>query len=277
MGIYKMRWAIGILSATLLLAGCGPTAAPSRNVKHAGKTAVKTVKRGAKTVKHGTAAVTRHNGAWIGATSKVKPISLSSLPPMTYIKKLDPWTKGAHQVSRFIVGMGYHWATTYPGLVLMTNKAGLVTGVETTFPQKLGSFPWYDPPTTVPNAGVAYYSEHLYFINPASITPTMTTSVSDLTSWTLFKSVNTRLSSYVADGHFHGFTMYGPPHGPGIKVLTNSREAIAGFVVSEPASWGHQPHYYPGKGHPITSKVYGKAYFSVLLLQPLSGKAGKAP
>jgi hypothetical protein len=218
-------------------------------------------------------AARRRRGSWIFSSSSITPMSLTTLPPLTYVQKLNPWLKHAHQISSFIPNMGYHWATPYPGIVLMTNQAGAVTAVEAAFPQKLGQYSWWDPVTTEPNGGVAFNSEHLYFVAPSSITPTMTTTSSDLTSWSTFESINTRLAAYVKEpSPFLGLTVYGPPTGPGIKVLVNAAGTVSGFVVEEPATNGHFPGYYPMRRHPLASKEYGKAYDSVLLLTPLSKK-----
>jgi hypothetical protein len=290
-----LRTAVVALAAGGILAGCGPVAAPKphtptpTHVSKAGtphksglyhtgkKTAKKAAKGTAGAARQGAArmgAMMRHKhwrGSWLAHTSRVKPISLATLPPLTYLKKLDPWLNRAHQISNFVTGMGYHWATPWPGIVVMTNQAGLVTGVEATFPQILGSYPWFDPPTTEPNAGVADNSEHLYFVAPSSITPSMTTTTSDLTSWSTFQSVNTRLSSYVKEPTpFFGLTVYGPPRGPGVKVLVNSSGTVTGFLVEEPAKWGYFPGYYPPRPQgPLPSREFGKAWDSVLLLNPL--------
>ncbi len=215
-------------------------------------------------------AATHRHGSWIFSSSSVAPMSLTTLPPLPYVQKLNPWLKHAHQISSFIPGMGYHWATPYPGLVLMTNQAGAVTAVEASFPQKLGQFSWWDPPTTQPNGGIAFNSEHLYFVTPSSITPTMTSKTSDLGSWSAFRAVNTRLASYVREpSPLFGFTVYGPPVGPGIKVLVNKTGIVSGFVVEEPAVDGHYPGYYPARRRALFSREFGHAYDSVLLLTPV--------
>jgi hypothetical protein len=148
---------------------------------------------------------------------------------------------------------------------------------------------------------VAFNSEHLYFVPPAEITPGMSPNLpTDLTSWTRFVSVNSRLSAYVQlPMRYKGLTVYGPPSGPGILVLvsptptsgaagtttgtgtatgtTTSKGAavpsggqVTGFAVEEPASWGWFPWYAQPKGKPTPSKLYGRAYWSVLFLTPPS-------
>lgn len=310
MGRRALKSVLAALLAGGILAGCGPIAAPKPNANapshmsktnagtprksglyHAGKrtaqktgqtanNAVGSARHGAKTAgksvtqvgrRAGVVGSPRRRGSWLTRTSRVKAESLATLPSLTYLKQLNPWLKRAHQISTFIPGMGYHWATPYPSIVLMTNQSGLVTGVETTFPQKLGTYPWFDPPTTVPNAGVADNSEHLYFVAPGAIAPTMTTTASDLMSWSAFAAVNPRVAAYVKEpATFFGLTVYGPPRGPGLKVLTSSSGAVEGFLVEEPALWGRFPGYYPPRHHkPMLSREFGKAYVSVLLLAPL--------
>jgi hypothetical protein len=262
-----------VVGAAVLLAGCGPAAAPKPGPSSTPKTASPgTASKNGPATKGASKNMAGPRG-WLSRTSVVKPISLATLPPIAYLKRLNPWLRRAHQVSGFITGMGYHWATPYPGLVLMTNSTGLVTAVEAEFPQRLGTFPWFDPVTTVPNGSVAFNSEHLYFINPASIVPNMTATASDLTSWTTFSAVNPRLDHYVQKGTFHGLTVYGPPNGPGIDVLTKAG-GVAGFMVAEPASWGHFPGYYPARRRPMASALYGKAYQSIVLLTPIASTNG---
>jgi hypothetical protein len=269
----RLRWVSTLVVGTTVLAGCGMPAAPQPNPHPPATRKAHSATPHSGYMHHRRMhwrgrGLGAWDGSWLTKTSAVKPVNLSTLPPLSYVQALNPWTRRALQVSGFINGMGYHWATSYPSLVLMTNQAGLVTGVEATFPQKLGSFSWYDPPTTVPNAGVAFNSEHLYFVAPSAIMPGMTSKTSDLTSWSSFQGVNTRLSAYSKDGTFLGFTVYAPP-GPGIQVLVSPSGSIAGFVTAEPAAWGFHPFYFPGRGRPTPSKVFGRAYWSVLLLQPV--------
>jgi hypothetical protein len=261
----RMAGLAGVMGLGLVLTACGPVAAPKPGPKVSSSPQAKSA--GPKVMRRMGPRLVM-NGGWIRASSRIAARNLSTLPPYTYVKQLNPWLRRALQVSTFINGMGYHWVTATPGLVPMTNQAGLVTGVEATFPQKLGSFSWYDPPTTVANAGVAFNSEHLYFVTPSAIVPGMTTTTSDLTSWSAFSAVNTRLTSYTQTGTFMGLTVYAPP-GPGIHVLVSPQGSIAGFAVAEPAAWGFHPFYYPGRARPTASPVFGKAYWSILLLQPV--------
>jgi hypothetical protein len=299
--VARAKPAVFMLMGGLLLAGCGfnnsaagphpaPTTKSGARMKSGMKRGARKVKRGMKqgahTVKSGARHLVNRRGmgrraamggvGWILASRHVRPMSLTTLPPLSYLKKLNPWLARSMEVSTFITGMGYHWATAYAGLVLMTNQANQVTAVEAAFPQKLGTFPWWDPPTTQPNSGVAWNSEHLYFVSSSSITPTMsTTATADLTSWSAFEGVNTRLSSYVKTGTLHGLTIYAPPNGePGIQVLVAPSGTIAGFAAQEPAAWGHFPGYYPRWRRPLSSAFFGKAYESVLLLQPIPASGG---
>ncbi len=204
-----------------------------------------------------------------GAT--VKALPLTTLPPLSYEKKLNPWLNHTHEISSFIPGMGYHWAAPFPSLVLMANNAGQVTAVEAEFPEKLGTYPWYDPPDSAPNGGVAFNSEHLYFVPAASITPAMSATLpTNLGSWASFETANPRLASTYGKSSrtFMGDAVYAPKSGPAINVLVSASGKIAGFMVSEPAAWGWHRGYAETKGKPVASAQYGKAYHSVLWLLP---------
>ncbi len=282
---------LGLAALTMgsVLAGCGLGASPAPS--HGGGKPRSSAKKGPTVLdtKHpGKTSLTKkakslkpfHTMGGKSHAHKPKPIpvNLAYLPPLKALKSFNPALTHYHQISTFIPGMGFHWASMVPGVVLMTNTHKDVTAVEAAFPQKLGMFSWFDPPTTVPNAGVAMTSEHLYFTAPTSITPTMAAMVpSDLTSWAKFLAVNPRLSVYVKQPKmFHGFSVYAPPMGPSLKVLVSSKGTISGFMVSEPAKWGWSKEYWESKGKPSKSKLFGKAYHSVLWLTPIKG-LGKKP
>ncbi len=229
---------------------------------------------------NGTMPMMRRNRRRMRRTMmNARPISLTTLPTMTALGPFNGGLHAYHEVSTFIPNMGYHWVTAVPGIAFMTNQHNQVTGVEATFPQNLGSFSWYDPPTppTIPNAGVAFYSEHLYFVPPSSITPSMSpTMPTSLTSWASFVSTNPRLKVYTkAKRTIRGSTVYTPPNGPGIDVLVNASGLVSGFATAEPASWGYRPLYMANNGRPFNSTVLGKAYYSVFLLEPPTGGRGK--
>ncbi len=215
-----------------------------------------------------------------GAPSKASgtPIMLTNPPALTAVEPFNPAYKSYHAVSSFINEMGFHWMTQVPGIVYMTNNHNQITGVEATFPQNHGNYAWYDPatPPTILNASLAFYSEHLYFVPPSSITPSMSAAMtSDLTSWTSFLAVNTRLQAYVKEpATYKGYTVYGPPQGLGLKVLVSPAGMVSGFMVDEPASWGWSPAYAEPQGQPVMSRNFGKAYLSVFMLEPASAAAG---
>ncbi|MDA8199472.1 MAG: hypothetical protein M0Z54_08580 [Thermaerobacter sp.] len=251
------------LTVPLAATACGATnPAPQKNptsrppAHHSSGSQTGTAKAGSK-------------GKRSGAT--VKALPLTTLPPLTYEKNLNRWLKHTHEISSFIPGMGYHWAAPFPSLVLMANNVDQVTAVEADFPQKLGTYPWYDPPDTAPNGGVAFNSEHLYFVSPTAITPTMSATLpTNLGSWASFEMANPRLTSTYAKSPttYRGDAVYAPKSGPAIKVLVASSGKIAGFMVSEPASWGWRPGYAEAQGKPVKSPQYGTAYHSVLWLLP---------
>lgn len=209
----------------------------------------------------------RHKKSRVAAPKRV---SLATLPKVMSLAPFNRHLKAYHAISAFIPEMGYHWATIVPGIVYMTNQHTQITGVEATFPQNLGSFSWYDPPTppTILNASLAMRSEHLYFVPPSSITPVMSpTMPTALGSWSAFVANNPRLSAYVKEpARYHKDSVYGPPGGPGIDVLVATNGSISGFLVAEPAMWGYSPLYL--KTTPLPPKVYSKAYYSLFLLQP---------
>lgn len=287
---------MGLVALTMgsVLAGCGLGASPAPS--HGGGTPRSASKKGSAVLdtKHTgkSSSMTKNAGGLKplktmgikghGHKTKPIPVDLAFLPPLKALKSFNPALKHYHMISTFIPGMGYHWAPMVPGVVLMTNSHADVTAVETSFPQKLGTtYSWLDPLTTVPNAGVAMTSEHLYFVTPASITPTMAAMVpSDLTSWAKFLAVNPRLSVYVKQPKmFHGYTVFAAPTGPSLKVLVSSKGMVSGFMVSEPAKWGWAKEYWGRKGKPTKSKLFGKAYHSVLWLAPMmpSKGSGKKP
>lgn len=261
-----------MLAVPLTAAACGATnPAPQKNPMSHTRTHKSGGGTGGSSAKAGSSKGKKGSRGMKASPSAVKALPLTTLPPMSYETKLNPWLKHTHEVSSFIPGMGYHWAAPVPGLVLMANNLDQVTAVEAEFPQKLGTYPWYDPPDTAPNGGVAFNSEHLYFVPPASITATMSATLpTNLTSWASFEAANPRLASTYAKTStpYMGDAVYAPKSGPAIKILVASSGKIAGFMVSEPAKWGWRPVYAEAKGKPVASKQYGKAYHSVLWLLP---------
>lgn len=214
-----------------------------------------------------------------GTAAAPAPISLTSLPTMGALDKFNPHMGAYHEVSTFINNMGYHWATAVPGMVFMTNQHNQITAVEAQFPQNHGDYSWYDPatPPSILNASLAFYSEHLYFVPDTSITPSMSAiEPTSLTSWSAFVSNNPRLKAYTKDGSYRGYTVYGPPTGPGIEVLVSPHGLVSGFRVAEPYWWGQRPVYVSNGGAPFANKTWGKAYYSVLMLEPPNATARKA-
>jgi hypothetical protein len=149
------------------------------------------------------------------------PAPAIPLPALASLRGANPSLRYDHRLSTFIPGMGYHLGPPGPGLVIMVNRQRQLTAVEASFPQRLGYRPWFDPPTRVPNAGVAFYSQHIYLVPPRSITRAMSPNVaSALGSWSQLVSVNPRLTGYTRlPVTYQGMAVYGPPRGPGIWVL----------------------------------------------------------
>ncbi|MDA8205671.1 MAG: hypothetical protein M0Z36_06355 [Thermaerobacter sp.] len=215
-----------------------------------------------------------------GSVAKLSPISLTTLPKTSAVAKFNPHMNAYHETSTFINQMGYHWATAVPGIGFMTNQHNQITAVEATFPQNHGDFSWYDPatPPNILNASLAYYSEHLDFVPSTSITTSMpATMTTSLSSWSQFVANNPRLKVYTKEAAtFRGYAVYAPPSGPGIKVLVSPTGVVSGFMVAEPAYWGHHPLYIgPGK-RPFMDHTYGKAYYSVFMLEPPTASTNAA-
>ncbi|MCY0897743.1 MAG: hypothetical protein OWU33_02200 [Firmicutes bacterium] len=274
---------LAILSLATLLAACGvPAPAPKGNAgtKHGAKTHTSPSKK--TKGKHGGSSRVSSSRTRGHIAAAMRTISLTTLPKVSAVTPFNPHMMAYHEISTFINEMGYHWVTPVPGVAYMTNQENQITGVEAIFPQNLGDFSWYDPPTppTILNASLATYSEHLYFVPPTSITTSMSSALpTDLQSWSAFVQGNPRLRAYIRDPHpFRGYTVYAPPNGPGIKVLVNPTSGIvSGFMVSEPASWGWHRVYVGRPGHPFPSKIWGHAYYSVFMLEPpVASSATKA-
>ena len=295
----KVTAGMALLSTAVILAACGTNPAPSHGgntttgasgTKHttggnANKAALGGgIKKTAGSNNPGGTTATAKNGSNTSNASTTKaagtPIALTTLPAITAVEPFNPAYKSYHAVSSFVNEMGFHWMTQAPGIVYMTNNHNQITGVEATFPQNHGNYPWYDPatPPSILNASLAFYSEHLYFVPPTSITPGMSAATtSDLTSWTSFVTVNTRLQAYVKEpSTYKGYTIYGPPHGLGIKVLVSPAGLVSGFMVGEPAAWGWSPVYAEPQGQPVVSRNFGKAYLSVFMVEPATASSASA-
>jgi hypothetical protein len=192
------------------------------------------------------------------------------------------WQRNDHLVlyaqrTPWVAGMGVHWGPGGPGLVLMQNGNRAVTAVETTFPAKEGWQPWYDQPDGRPAGSV--YTEHLYFIAPASITTTMApTKASDLSTWAAFGAVNTAKTAHdraLGPDPSGRATQYGPPSF-GIRVLVDRADRVVGLVglwtAHDRQAW--HPWFDQARDRPIEDPLLGSVYSQHLwLVDPRSLRA----
>lgn len=197
------------------------------------------------------------------------PTDLAALPAWSTLKHLNGYLVSYTHLTPWVANMGVHWGHRGPGLVLLQNENHQVTALETGFPAHAGWHPWYDQPQGKP-AG-AIYSEHLYFLNPSAITPTMTVHLpADLTSWQAFSAVNAAKSThYKAIGRDPSgrATQYGPA-GAGIRVLVDASSHVVGFVGAWPSSspQGWRPWFDQKQGAPVQDPVLGSVYTQHLWL-----------
>lgn len=193
--------------------------------------------------------------------------------PYATLKALNPAIAGYHKLSHFITGMGDHMGELQPSLVVMVNHHGQVTGVETAFPQVAGYEKWFDPPTREPNAGVAMFSQHVYFLHCNRITPNMPANLrSALGSWHRLLGVDPDLASYRQLMPFKAGvgSVWGPP-GPGIRLMRErSGKAVVGAMAGFPAKYGWQRWFDQARGQPIHDSVLGTIYTQTLHFVPPS-------
>lgn len=206
-----------------------------------------------------------HAGASRLAKTLRTPVSWLTL------KDLNPAITGYHKLSHFITGMGDHMGQLAPSLVVMINHHDQVTGVETAFPQVMGYQQWFDPPTREPNAGVAMFSQHIYFLHCKSITPAMPATLkSGLGSWRHLQGMDPDLASYRELKPFKPGvgSVWGPP-GPGIRLLRDrSGHAVVGAMAGFPAKYGWQRWFDQPQGQPVRDPMLGNVYTQTLHFVP---------
>ena len=198
-----------------------------------------------------------------------RPVSLAHLPLWSRLVPLNGYLVSYVRLTPWVANMGYHYGHKGPGLILMRSRTQEVVGVETGFPASKGWEPWYDQSRGRP-AGVIY-SEHLYFVPPLEITPTMPANLTaDLTRWSNFQAVNrTRTETYTAIGPDPSgrATMEGPK-GFGIRVLVAKTGQVVGLLAAWPSSdpQGWRPWFDQPNGKPITDPLLGSVYTQHLWL-----------
>lgn len=199
--------------------------------------------------------------------------SAMKLPSYSAVQKLNPDLKDYKKISGWVAGMGIHRGRLAPSLVLMTNNHHQVVGMEQTFPSTLPYQSWMDPKTTAYNAGRALYSQHLMFVPPAQITPTMPgTLASALKSFDAFKTVNgPHVMPYFQIKKFKpGVGALWGPDGPALRILLSRHERVVGGVMAVPAKYGWNPWYDQKAGHPVHDPILGTVYTQTVYFVPRS-------
>ena len=194
---------------------------------------------------------------------------LAGLPSWASLVHLNGYLVSYSRLTPWVANMGVHWGHRGPGLVLMQNRDHQVTATETAFPAGAGWHPWYDQPQGRPAGPI--YSEHLYFVAPTAITPTMSpTLTSDVASWQAFGRVNgAKMAQYrvVGPDPTGRATQYGPSSS-GIRVLVDGQGHVVGLVGAWPSSspQGWRPWFDQPQGRPIQDPVLGSVYTQHLWL-----------
>lgn len=195
------------------------------------------------------------------------------LPSYRRVVALNPKLVGYKRISIWNKGMGYHLGHLAPSLVLMVNNQDQVTGMEQSFPSTLPYQSWMDPKTQVYNAGVATYSQHLMFVPPSQITPTMPANLpSALRSFDAFKAVNGhKVVPYMRLKPFKpGVGSLWGPDGPALRILLSRKERVVGGVMGVPAKYGWHPWYDQPAGRPIHDPILGTIYTQTIYFVPRS-------
>lgn len=197
------------------------------------------------------------------------PGALSALPAWSTLVHYNGYLVSYVRLTPWVANMGMHYGHKGPSLILMQNRSHEVVAAETGFPASKGWEPWYDQPRGRPAHTI--YSEHLYFVAPAEITPTMSaTLASDLTSYAGFGAVNqakTRSYADLGPDPSGRATMEGPP-GFGIRVLVSKSGPVVGLVAAWPSDdpQGWRPWFDQPQGKPITDPKLGSIYTQHLWL-----------
>lgn len=195
------------------------------------------------------------------------------LPTFSRLKAINPDLRSYRKISKWVTHMGIHVGRLAPSLVFMINNRGQVVGMEQPFPSTLPYHAWMDPKTQVYNAGRAIYSQHLMFVPPSSITPTMKANLpSDLASFDQFKSVNgSKVIPYFQIKPFKpGVGSVWGPDGPALRILLNRQEQVVGGMMAVPAKYGWNPWYDQPAGHPKQDSILGSVYTETVYFVPRS-------
>jgi|GEM_PF-3679943 len=205
--------------------------------------------------------------------SRRRPVMTAGtrLPRLAQLRSINGKLWGYRRISNWVPGMGYHWGHLGPSLVLMTNNNGQVVGMEQAFPNVLPYHTWMDPQTSEFNAGRAQWSQHLMFVAPSSITPSMPMNVASATaSWDQFKALNGgHVVPYMQLKPFKpGYGSLWGPDGPALRILLDSKERVVGGVMGVPARYGWNSWYDQPQGQPLHDAILGNVYTQTVFLVP---------
>jgi hypothetical protein len=195
------------------------------------------------------------------------PSQLGTLPTWSRLVSFNGYLVTYRPLTPFVPHMGSHWGHLGPSLVVLRTKSGPVVGAEVRLTGTRR--PWYDPapghfPATV-------YTQHLYFVPPASIRPLMPQGTpSNLASWPAFARTNPTWNHYAVSlgPDPSGRAQEEGPRGPGLRALLDRKGHVVGLLAawsaSDPQGW--RPWFDQPKGHPVEDPVWGKAYTQHLWL-----------
>lgn len=106
-----------------------------------------------------------------GTTGATLPAS--ALADFDQLKRVNPKLRDARRLTDFVPGMGFHWGFPGPGLAVLVDRDGRITGVEAVFPAAVGFKPYFDQmPGEVAldrGTGQRRYTQHVWFVDPSRI------------------------------------------------------------------------------------------------------------
>jgi hypothetical protein len=193
------------------------------------------------------------------------------LPAYSTVQHLNPDVGDYKKLSNWTGKMGIHEGRLAPSLVLMINNHEQVVGMEQTFPTTLPYQSWMDPKTAEYNSGRATYSQHLMFVPPAEITPTMSASLpSDLSSFDNFKKVNgAKVIPYFQIKKFIlGVGAIWGPDGPALRIILSKHEQVVGGIMAVPSKYGWNPWHDQKAGEPVDDSILGHVYTQTIYFVP---------
>lgn len=115
---------------------------------------------------------------WLVDPDRLRDTAGASLPgpaldSLDRLRQINPKLKDIRRMTDFVPGMGFHWGFDGPGLAVMVDRNGRITGVEAVFPEAAGPRPHFDQMpgevSLVRQTGERRYSQHVWFVNPSGI------------------------------------------------------------------------------------------------------------